>query len=409
MRPPKKVSTSPVSKHGFIAPYFVEHTKDQVEPRPTGQGTCSRKGEGLSNAPKDAPIRVVIADDTPDMRLLLRSAFRLYPGFEVVGEADNGDQVIGLVRDTRPDVVLLDLAMPGKDGLDAIAEIIEMGDGKTKVVVLSGFNATEMRPEAFRRGAHGYIEKGAPPERLVQTVLQVSNRVDKPVLEPVMSEEDRAHDEMLSYITHELSSPLAVVRGFAEILAKDSQRMPISDTMDSVQAILRGSKQMQALLDNFSDARRVATDAVDLVVEEVDLGSLIAQTAQDMQAVVAPHPVSIHTVESVRVKIDPVRVRQILTNLLANAAKFSPASESIDIVVEPSDEAVRVVVRDRGAGISIEERDKLFKKFSRLQRNVGGMGLGLFISRGIARAHGGELFYEEPDGTGSKFVLRLPR
>jgi signal transduction histidine kinase len=355
------------------------------------------------------PIRVVIADDTPDMRLLLRSAFRLYPGFLVVGEADNGDKVVDIVRETRPDVVLLDLAMPGRDGLEAIPEILEMGDGRTKVVVLSGFNATEMRPEAYRRGAHGYIEKGAPPERLIATVLQVCNRTDKPLLEPLMSEEDKAHDEMLSYITHELSSPLAVVRGFAEILAKDSERMPITDTMDSVQAILRGSKQMQALLDNFSDARRVATDAVDLVVEETDLGSLIEQTAQDMQSVISPHPVSVKTVAGVKVKVDPVRIRQILTNLLANAAKFSPSSEPIDIKVEPSDEAVRVVVRDHGAGIPADTREKLFKKFSRLQRNIGGMGLGLFISRGIARAHGGDLFFEEPPDGGSKFVLRLPR
>ena len=87
----------------------------------------------------------------------------------------------------------------------------------------------------------------------------------------------------------------------------------------------------------------------------------------------------------------------------------SAASEPIDIEMESTPDTVRVAVRDYGAGIPAGSRDRLFKKFSRLQRNVGGMGLGLFISRGIARAHGGDLFYEEPADGGSRFVLRLPR
>ena len=102
------------------------------------------------------PIRVLIADDTPDIRLLLRAALRMYPGFEIVAEAADGAEAVTLTTEHKPDAVLLDLAMPVKDGLQAIPEI-RASSPDTKILVLSGFTATEMRPEAFRLGAHAYL------------------------------------------------------------------------------------------------------------------------------------------------------------------------------------------------------------------------------------------------------------
>ncbi|MGZ4144230.1 MAG: ATP-binding response regulator [Actinomycetota bacterium] len=362
----------------------------------------------MPGSERTGPLRVVIADDTPDIRLLLRSALRMYPDFEVVGEAGDGESALSLVLQERPDAVLLDLAMPLMDGLQVIPEI-RAGSPDTKILVLSGFTATEMRPEAFRLGAHGYLEKGASPDRLIGTLRRLCDRTDDGTFEPVIEADEQPPDEMLSYITHELSSPLAVIRGFAELLSKDAYRLSEKDAVDSVNAILRGSKQMQALLDNFSDARRVDTDAVDLIREEVAVGELVRQTAQDMRAVLAPHPVEVDAPDGLVLKIDPVRIRQTLTNLLSNAAKFSRGSESIDISVDSTPNFARICVTDKGPGIPPEARARLFKKFSRLQRSVGGMGLGLYISRGIARAHGGDLSFEAPPDGGSRFVLSLPR
>jgi signal transduction histidine kinase len=356
-----------------------------------------------------SPIRVLIADDTPDIRLLLRAALRMYPGFDIVGEAVDGVEAVKLAEEHQPDAILLDLAMPVKDGLQAIPEI-RVGSPNTKIIVLSGFTATEMRPEAFRLGAHAYLEKGSPPDRLIGTLRRLTNRSGGTAAPPLIEVDEREpQNEMLSYITHELSSPLAVIRGFAEILSKEVHRLSEQDAVESVNAILRGSKQMQALLDNFSDARRVDTDAVDLVREDTDIGELVSQTAHDLRAVLAPHAVHVDTPEGVTAKVDGVRIRQILTNLLSNAAKFSRGKEEIAIEIDATPNFLRISVTDHGPGIPPEARGRLFKKFSRLQRSVGGMGLGLYISRGIARAHGGDLSYEAPEQGGSRFVLSLPR
>jgi DNA-binding NarL/FixJ family response regulator len=114
-----------------------------------------------------APIRVVIADDTRDMRLLLSLALELAGGFEVVGEAANGEEAIAQAAAHRPDVVLLDLAMPVVDGLQALPEIRTRAPDAL-VVVLSGFGADAIGEEAVRLGAATYVQKGVNPTELAE-------------------------------------------------------------------------------------------------------------------------------------------------------------------------------------------------------------------------------------------------
>ena len=119
------------------------------------------------SASERPPIRVVIADDTRDMRLLLSLALELAGGFEVVGEAANGEEAITQAGTHRPDVLLLDLAMPVLDGLQALPEIRDRAPDAL-VVVLSGFGADAMGEEAVRLGAATYVQKGVNPTELAE-------------------------------------------------------------------------------------------------------------------------------------------------------------------------------------------------------------------------------------------------
>jgi signal transduction histidine kinase len=101
-----------------------------------------------------------------------------------------------------------------------------------------------------------------------------------------------------------------------------------------------------------------------------------------------------------------MRIRQVISNLLSNAFKFSPVGTPVTVTVTQGDDVAEVVVHDDGPGIPPDRRDELFSKFGRLGRTGHGMGLGLYISRAIARAHGGDL--ELRDGPGATFVLTLP-
>ena len=127
----------------------------------------------MSTAPDADPVRVVLVDDTVDLRDLLRFALTRH-GFEVVGEAGDGREGIEVVARLLPDVVLLDLSMPVMDGLEALPHMRKACPA-AKIVVLSGFGAAEMTRRAVAAGADGYLQKGAPISRIIQYVREVTS------------------------------------------------------------------------------------------------------------------------------------------------------------------------------------------------------------------------------------------
>ncbi len=131
-----------------------------------------------------APIRVVIADDAAGLRRLLRAVLTRGAEFEVVGEAGNGAEAVVEVSRTRPDLVLLDLAMPVMDGLEALPKIVAVSP-QTRVVVLSGFDAAQMEDEARALGAHGYLTKGLSPDHMVAALHRVLDGRAHPPAAPV--------------------------------------------------------------------------------------------------------------------------------------------------------------------------------------------------------------------------------
>ena len=122
--------------------------------------------------------RVLLCDDAEDIRLLLRLEFGFDPDIEVVGEAQNGAEVIEAARRLRPDVIVLDLAMPLLDGLESLVEIRRVAP-EAKVVVLSGFKATAMARHAIALGASGYVQKGAPPAELLRVMKEALGRGER--------------------------------------------------------------------------------------------------------------------------------------------------------------------------------------------------------------------------------------
>jgi diguanylate cyclase (GGDEF)-like protein/PAS domain S-box-containing protein len=143
-----------------------------------------------------AAIRVVIADDAVGLRGLLRAVLTRQPGFEVVGEAGNGAEAVVEVGRTRPDVVLLDLAMPVMDGLEAIPKISGLSP-RTRVVVLSGFEAAQMEQEARALGAHAYLTKGLSPAELVAALRHAVDGRDGGAAAPPEALEDEDRETLL--------------------------------------------------------------------------------------------------------------------------------------------------------------------------------------------------------------------
>lgn len=372
--------------------------------------------------------RVLLADDTPDIRALLRLVLSRQEDFEVVAEAADGREAVALAQEHRPDLVLLDLAMPVMDGLEAIPGV-RAAAPDCRIVVLSGFNADQMADEALAAGADAYLEKGTPPMRLVSELRSICGlrEVVPPTPPPPPAPADPADisvvpspavagigpegawgEAELGVVHHELMSPLAIIEGFSSLLARKPGLFSAEQIQEHAASIGRSARHLRALIEEITDARRVELAALEVQRRPVDLAALVREVVQDMATLGEDHVFAVQAPDSLEAQADPVRARQVLTNLLSNAVKFSPLGSRIEVSLAVGASLLEVAVRDEGPGIPRDQRQAVFHRFTRLQPGVKGMGLGLFIAQAIARAHGGEVLIADHDPPGATFILRLP-
>jgi signal transduction histidine kinase len=195
------------------------------------------------------------------------------------------------------------------------------------------------------------------------------------------------------------------VKGQCERLADLVEDVP--SAAEVVAAVARNADRIEHLVATLTDAQQLDAGTIALRVTPFDLVELVA----DVVPMAVPDDRVVHLVGApeVHVEADGRRVEQIVVNLLTNAHKFSPADAPIIVSFSATDDEVTVVVADEGPGVPAERAGDIFRKFARLERAKKGVGLGLFISRRLARAHGGDLHYRRRRPEGSELVLTLPR
>lgn len=218
-------------------------------------------------------------------------------------------------------------------------------------------------------------------------------------------------EEFLSLIAHELRTPMAVTASAADtllmLLGRDEVDPAEVERMADV--IQRHSRLSARLVARLSLAHDIGQGSVELVTEELDLALLIEEIVSDVAAFVLPERTVTVTADGpVVAEVDRASISEIVFNLLANAHKYSQPDASIEVQVDRDDKLARVVVRDQGSGVSPGDTEAIFQQYVQPGPRRGGVGLGLYVSRGLARAHGGELSVRPATDEGSEFVLELP-
>jgi len=224
---------------------------------------------------------------------------------------------------------------------------------------------------------------------------------------------NRAKDEFLAMLGHELRNPLGAISNALYVLELvGSQTAP---AVQARQVISRGLEQLTRMVDDLLDVARVTRGKVVLDRRPVNLAETVTQSLSALGAAgrTARHQITVD-VEPAWVDADPVRVQQIVTNLLVNAIKYTPADGTIHVTVGAPDEAAVVKVTDSGIGISAAMLPRVFEPFAQgdrtLERSPGGLGIGLTLARRLVVAHGGTIEAESGGaGRGSVFTVRLPR
>ena len=231
--------------------------------------------------------------------------------------------------------------------------------------------------------------------------------------EEELRQADKNKNTFLSALSHELRNPLAAISAGLQLM----DIMQNKDKIKTVKgAINRQMNQLCALVDDLLDLTRITNNKIELKKERIELNRLALSTAEDQYVMFDDKEIKLYartSTASVYLDADPVRLKQIIGNLLHNARKYTQTGgEAVLSVYEENKEAV-ISVKDNGIGLSPEMLPKLFIPFTQadtsLDRSNGGLGLGLSITKGIAQLHGGTVSaYSEGLGKGSEFIIRLP-
>jgi signal transduction histidine kinase len=226
-----------------------------------------------------------------------------------------------------------------------------------------------------------------------------------------LREADRLKDEFVALISHDLRTPLTSITGYVELALEDD----LSDEVRGfLEVVSRNTERLLALVNDLLFVARLQTGEISLEPAEVDLGVVVRDGVHSMEPRAAAKRVTLtcDLEDAPTTRLDSGRVLQVLDNLLSNAVKFTPAGGAVHVSLGCDDDSLVLEVADSGMGISAMDQLRLFERFFRAEnavaRQVPGTGLGLYISRAIAEAHGGTLTVRSELGHGSTFRLVLP-
>lgn len=228
-------------------------------------------------------------------------------------------------------------------------------------------------------------------------------------------EADALKDTFISVVSHELKTPVAIIKGYAETLRRPEARRNSALADEMLAAIIEESDRLARLVDDLLDVSRLQAGGLPFQdVESVDLRTIVRRVVDRYQpqtrrhTLIAEFPDDFPAVDG-----DPRRLEQVLDNLISNAIKYSPQGGPVRITGSMTPAEILLAVQDSGVGIPWGEQERIFERFYRVEgpttRAVAGTGLGLYLTRAIVQAHGGRIWVESVPGHGATFFVALPR
>ena len=348
--------------------------------------------------------RILVVDDQP-VNLRVVSSLLSRQGYEVI-LAGNGEEALMRYREASPDLVLLDMIMPGMDGFDVLKALRALPSPIAPVVFVTAAQDRDMLLRAFDAGVVDYVTKPFLPEELLARVnAHVGLKLARDRLERVA----REREELVNLVAHDLKNPLTSVLFASDLLLREScrpERVPHYLTVihESAQDALGYIRQY---LETSSGAIIASTDVQASLSDTMDW--LLRRYGMQLEAR-GIQVVTLRPSHDARVAIDERVLRQVAENLITNALKYAPASELTLAARNGAPGYWQLIVADRGPGIPEDQQRQLFRPFTRLQEDNDGVssGLGLALAKQIIVKAGGQLWYESREGGGAQFVIELP-
>ncbi|TVR23948.1 MAG: hybrid sensor histidine kinase/response regulator [Anaerolineaceae bacterium] len=356
--------------------------------------------------------RILIVDDEPHNRHLLG---RLFANYADISEVTDGAEALEKLANESFDIVLLDVMMPGVNGIEVLRQIrCDERLEDLPVILITAMNQSQDIATGLRHGANDYITKPVALDVViarVNTQLKMKKIMDinkRAIVE--LESAQRMKDRLLRIASHDLKSPLSNIR-MSEALLREMFDAP--EALEVLDMMKLTADHMHDIIEDFLDLAAYQNGVVAVELAPVVAREVIGQIARQYEPVANKKQITLNitNVDGV-VHADVARLQQALSNLISNAIKYSPPGSTVSICATPSGDMIRFSVADQGPGIPPEERHLLFTEFGKLTPRPTGTesstGLGLWIVKQVTAIQGGRVGADFPPDGGSVFWLELP-
>ncbi|MEN8219693.1 MAG: hybrid sensor histidine kinase/response regulator [Pseudomonadota bacterium] len=368
--------------------------------------------------------RVLIVDDNRQIRRMLRRHL-MKKKYEIY-EAENGTMALAEIEKTLPDLILLDVMMPGMDGFEVCKRLKQNpATSDIPVIFLTAKTEKDDVIAGLELGAVDYVTKPFCNKELmtrVNTHLELkaardtilSQKEELKLANEELKQSNAAKNKFFSIISHDLSNLFYTLIGFSSMLTEQLDSLSVEEKENFIQTILQSSEQGYSLLKNLLEWSRAQTGRITSKPTKLALKTLVADNLELSSTNAKAKNITLVSSisDTTTVFADKNMLDTVIRNLVSNAIKFTPVNGKVEILSEEKDSEVEISISDTGVGISPEDIEKLFRvDISHTTIGTGeekGTGLGLILCKEFVEKNGGRIWVESELGKGSQFHIRLP-
>jgi two-component system sensor histidine kinase/response regulator len=357
-------------------------------------------------------LKVLLVEDDAGDAILLRQMLAQRSAEFDLAHVTRLDGALVKSHQQRFDVILLDLSLEDSEGIETFTTLRD-GGSTAPIVVLTGFDDETTAVQAVREGAQDYLVKGKVDVDLLVRAIRYAIERQRTLTE--LENANRQISDFTAMMVHDLRSPLVNVIAIGDMV-NDGLFGPLNDEQKKwLGRIVSSGHKLVALVTNLLDLSKLEAGHMEVIKKPADLEQLLSATLENYQILARAKDIILTKnlpCSPVLIHADVDRLEQVLSNLLSNALKFTPAGGEIEIGAAQAGNEARVWIKDTGAGIAPDEIGQLFEKYKQTTSGKNsteqGTGLGLLICKMIVEAHSGRIWVESEEGKGTTFTFTLP-